>query len=378
MRLRDVGCVLCWFLKRWGRFFCVPGLLGLGVGCASLCVLFFGVSLSLFPLVREVCLCLPSRIVFLLSDLPFLLFNTLVQAFLSCLFSAIGGVILTFAFLRLPDGFARTVAMFSLYCLVSIPIVILALLVIFLKGQFSLFSDGFLYNLGGIIFVHALANIPLSTLVILPHLERISTSTWRTAQHLGFSRWNQFLIVEWPVLQSILPRVMWCVFCLCMRSCVVVLLLGGTFYSQTLETALYASVHYDFDPVSSAVLTFFYIFISIACWFVVAPFLKETPPLNFTLRMTDQNVLKRKADRRLCSTLVLVVYAFILLLLLGTMIFEGKEKLLSLMEFPSFLRAIMESLLLGVIGGGGATVVVSVLLFGQTCLRYRSFPLLCG
>ncbi|GHA07161.1 thiamine/thiamine pyrophosphate ABC transporter permease [Oceanisphaera arctica] len=108
-------------------------------------------------------------------------------------------------------------------------------------------SVGYLYGLTGILLAHVFFNMPLAARILLQGIEGIPSSQWRMASQLGFTGWQLFRWLEWPVIRSALPALGSMIFMLCFTSFATVMALGGGPKSTTLEVAIYQALRFDFD-----------------------------------------------------------------------------------------------------------------------------------
>lgn len=108
-------------------------------------------------------------------------------------------------------------------------------------------DDWNLYGLNGILIAHVYLNTPLAVRVLSQQMSHIPDTSWRLAQQLRFSRWQQFTHVEWPAIKPSLLMLLGFIFVLCFNSFAVVLALGGGPGSTTLEVAIYQALKYDFN-----------------------------------------------------------------------------------------------------------------------------------
>ncbi|BCL68481.1 thiamine/thiamine pyrophosphate ABC transporter permease ThiP [Vibrio nigripulchritudo] len=131
-------------------------------------------------------------------------------------------------------------------------------------GNSGLLADGLkalgaelpfsIYGLNGILLAHVFFNLPYAARLLLQSLESIPPEQHKLCAHLGMSRWNKFLWVEWPRLKAQLPQVSGLVFMLCFTSFATVMALGGGPKSTTIELAIYQAIKFDFDLQTGALL----------------------------------------------------------------------------------------------------------------------------
>lgn len=139
-------------------------------------------------------------------------------------------------------------------CLLSfvMPTLVLITGLVALLGRSGLITpilpaDFNLYGLNGILIAHVYLNTPLAVRVLSQQMSHIPDTSWRLAQQLRFSRWQQFRQVEWPAIKPSLLMLLGFIFVLCFNSFAVVLALGGGPGSTTLEVAIYQALKYDFN-----------------------------------------------------------------------------------------------------------------------------------
>ncbi len=139
-------------------------------------------------------------------------------------------------------------------CLLSfvMPTLVLITGLVSLLGRSGLITpllpgDFNLYGLNGILIAHVYLNTPLAVRVLSQQMSHIPDTSWRLAQQLRFTRWQQFTQVEWPAMKPSLLMLLGFIFVLCFNSFAVVLALGGGPGSTTLEVAIYQALKYDFN-----------------------------------------------------------------------------------------------------------------------------------
>jgi thiamine transport system permease protein len=108
-----------------------------------------------------------------------------------------------------------------------------------------------IYGLAGVVLGHLFLNLPLGIRLILQGWQAIPSERVRLAVELEGSRWR---LLEWPMLQSVLPGALLAVFLICLTSFTVALTLGGGPKATTLELAIYQAVRFDFDLAKAAQL----------------------------------------------------------------------------------------------------------------------------
>ncbi|WP_086481771.1 ABC transporter permease subunit [Oceanospirillum sanctuarii] len=177
---------------------------------------------------------------------------SLEQAGLSALISVALALPIARALHFMPQLWAKR-AFLSL-CLLSfvMPTLVLITGLVSLLGRSGIITpllpDNFnLYGLNGILIAHVYLNTPLAVRVLSQQMGHIPDTSWRLAQQLRLSRWQQFTHVEWPAIKPSLLMLLGFIFVLCFNSFAVVLALGGGPGSTTLEVAIYQALKYDFN-----------------------------------------------------------------------------------------------------------------------------------
>lgn len=174
------------------------------------------------------------------------------QAGLSALFSILLAIPIARAVHFMPQLPGRQA--FLRLCLLSfiMPTLVLVTGLVALLGRSGyltplLGEDWNLYGLNGILIAHIYLNMPLAVRVLSQQLSHIPDTSWRLAQQLKLSPWQNFIKVEWPAIKSSLLMLSAFIFVLCFNSFAVVLALGGGPGSTTLEVAIYQALKYDFN-----------------------------------------------------------------------------------------------------------------------------------
>jgi thiamine transport system permease protein len=200
---------------------------------------------------------------------------TLLQACLSTLLSAAGGVLVARAFAREAKFPGRR----ALLGLMSLPIVLPSLVAVFgiiaIYGQngwlaralvvTGIESKPDIYGLGGVVLAHVFFNLPLAVRLLLPGWQSIPVESWRLAAQLGMSSWAIFRLIEWPMLQRYLPHAAATIFMLCVGSFAIVLALGGGPGAATFEVAVFEALRFEFDPPKAAVLALGGLALNLVC-----------------------------------------------------------------------------------------------------------------
>lgn len=101
-----------------------------------------------------------------------------------------------------------------------------------------------IYGAHGVILAHIFFNLPLAVRMILQGWFTIPAERFRVAASFGVSI---FPLLEWPMLQRILPSAFAVIFVICLGSFAVALTLGGGPRATTVELGIYQAFKFDFD-----------------------------------------------------------------------------------------------------------------------------------
>jgi len=140
-------------------------------------------------------------------------------------------------------------------------VAVLGLLAVFGRGGLvnqGLGSAGFgpvsIYGLHGVVLAHVFYNLPLATRILLQGWASIPAERFRLAASLGFSPWQMFRQLEWPMLRELVPGAALVIFLICLTSFAVALTLGGGPRATTVELAIYQAFRFDYDLGRAALL----------------------------------------------------------------------------------------------------------------------------
>ncbi len=140
-------------------------------------------------------------------------------------------------------------------------VAVLGLLAVF--GRSGLVNQGLgsvgaspisIYGLHGVVLAHVFYNLPLATRILLQGWGSIPAERFRLAASLGFSPWQMFRQLEWPMLRELVPGAVLVIFLICLTSFAVALTLGGGPRATTVELAIYQAFRFDYDMGRAAML----------------------------------------------------------------------------------------------------------------------------
>ncbi len=174
---------------------------------------------------------------------------SLYQAFLSTILSLVVGVVFAWSLWH-KDFFAKELLITLLSSSLVLPSIIIAFGIISIYGHngwLSIFKDGSIYGLKGILLAHIYLNGSYATKALLHSFETISHQKYKVSASLGLSAWEEFWYIEWVAIRTTLKSIGVTIFLLCFSSFAIILLLGGTPAYNTLEVAIYEAVKIEFD-----------------------------------------------------------------------------------------------------------------------------------
>lgn len=189
---------------------------------------------------------------------------TLLQAFLSTLFSVFFGAIVALSVARRPQLPGRVWLLRFMAAPMGLPALAGAFGILAVWGREGVFNSLLsylgvtekfeVYGLGGILIAHTFFNIPLAARLFTAALDRQPAQYWQIAANLGLRPLAQLRALELPALLSVLPGVAGLIFMLCATSFTLVLTLGGGPAATTLEVAIYQALKFDFEPTRAVML----------------------------------------------------------------------------------------------------------------------------
>lgn len=190
---------------------------------------------------------------------------TLTQAFLSTVLSVLGGLPLAILLHRHAHFAGRDMIVRLLTLPLALPPLVAVLGLLDVWGRSGFVSAGLqalgfdvrldIFGLQGVLLAHVFFNMPLAARLMLAHLERQPSTTFRLADQLGLVGWSRFRRLEAPLLAVHLPGIAGLIAMLCIGSFTIVLTLGGGPSAATFEVAIYQALRFDFDPSLAALYT---------------------------------------------------------------------------------------------------------------------------
>lgn len=108
-----------------------------------------------------------------------------------------------------------------------------------------------IYGFHGVVLAHVFFNLPLATRLIFQGWLAIPAERFRLTASM---RGSVFWLLEFPLLQRLVPGALLVVFLICLTSFAVALTLGGGPRATTVELAIYQAIRFDFDLSRAAML----------------------------------------------------------------------------------------------------------------------------
>ena len=180
------------------------------------------------------------------------------QASLSVLLSLSVGFSLAWALYHQRQFHGRSILIALFSSALVLPTLVVVLGIVSVLGRRGWLNDfanlltgndfgSFIYGLTGILIAHVYLNASFSVRTMLNRLESIPAEKRKLAKSLDLSAWQRFLLVEWPAVRPVVPRLATVIFLLCFTSFAIVLTLGGSPKYNTLEVAIFEAVKLEFD-----------------------------------------------------------------------------------------------------------------------------------
>ena len=249
-----------------------------------------------------------------------------------------------------------------------LPVIVAVFGLLAIWGRSGLFSDlaglvGLgpldIYGLPGVVLAHVFFNMPLATRLVLQGWADTPAEHFRLAAQLGFSKRDEFLRLEMPMLKSVLPGAFLLVFILCMTSFATVLALGGGPKATSVELAIYAAIRFEFDLGRAAVLALIQLGLS---GIGAALLLTWGRPTDLGRSMGDARRMWRD-DGRLNDALWIVAASLFLALPLLAIVWRGLPGLADIWQGPTveaILTSIAIALLSTVLAVCGALAIAAL------------------
>lgn len=201
------------------------------------------------------------------------------QAAVSTLVSLILGLLIAWIIAHSTQWMSRLIKL-SLVAPLAMPVVTICLSWNFLLGSQGL--SGWLgiqrsYGIFAILSVHIFLNMALIAWLVLPAWKKAPHGYWRNAQMLDIVGWQLWRQLEWPIIKPYAYRATALSFLFCFTSFTPVFLLGGSPKYTTFETAIYAAMRTNFDPVYALILGAIQLVICSAIIFTILRRLPDQP-----------------------------------------------------------------------------------------------------
>jgi thiamine transport system permease protein len=170
------------------------------------------------------------------------------------------------------------------------------------EGGFSVFGYP------GILIAHVFLNGPFVARITLDGLNQVPAEHWRLATAFGFTPFQIFRHLDWPVLRAGLPGIAGLIFLMCFKSFAIVLALGGGPSRSTLEVAIFEALKIDLDFGRVAWLALIQLAICLSMT-ALLHWAFTRPPVGHTIRSLVHRPDAKNDGLKVLDTVVLAVSA---------------------------------------------------------------------
>jgi thiamine transport system permease protein len=170
------------------------------------------------------------------------------------------------------------------------------------EGGFSVFGYP------GILIAHVFLNGPFVARITLDGLNQVPAEHWRLATAFGFTPFQIFRHLDWPVLRVGLPGIAGLIFLMCFKSFAIVLALGGGPSRSTLEVAIFEALKIDLDFGRVAWLALIQLAICLSMT-ALLHWAFTRPPVGHTIRSLVHRPDAKNDGLKVLDTVVLAVSA---------------------------------------------------------------------
>lgn len=267
------------------------------------------------------------------------LYFTLLQAGLSALGASIIGAILAYVLVRFqPKPMAWVEALLILPFFLPALTVVISVLGFYGRSGLNLP----VFGLFGILMAHWILNAPLVMLVVLRGYRLLP----ETHRRLALQYDDIWRLIDFPVLKQALPLGFGLAFLYASLSFTIVLTLGGTSDTTTLEVGIFQAIRYDFDLFTA----FKFATLQMGLGLIIYFFLNRDFETHWPSAQMSDALPSPKS--RANWSLVLVLFflcAIILLAPVFMFIAQGLVGFDIIFQIRGMVRAIMHSVALGIL-----------------------------
>ncbi len=280
---------------------------------------------------------------YVLSALSFSLW----QAFLSTLLSVVPAIWVARSLFYSRSMLAQQLLLRLFGVPLVVPSIVAVLGIVAVYGSNGLLPIGRgLYGLGGILLVHVFFNLPLAIRLLMPAFQSVPTNHFRLGDQLGFSAWQRWRYLEWPLIRESLPGISMLVFMLCLTSFAVVLSLGGGPRNTTLEVAIYQSLRFDFDPAQAVILALLQLSV---CLLVALSVMHLQRQPEVSIEWSQDHELHSRGYHWLNWATITVAGLFVLAPLLSLFVDAALGPVISVLSNSATWLALMKTLVIGLL-----------------------------
>jgi thiamine transport system permease protein len=226
-------------------------------------------------------------------------------------------------------------------------------------------TEGFsIFGYPGILIAHVFLNGPFVARITLDGLNQVPAEHWRLATALGFTPFQIFRHLDWPVLRGELPGIAGLIFLMCFKSFAIVLALGGGPSRSTLEVAIFEALKIDLDFGRVAWLALIQLAICLSMTGLLH-WAFTRPPVGHTIRNLIHRPDAKNRSLKIFDIIVIVVSA----LFIGPLAFSvltGFRTMLAVID-ADLLRAFVTSLAIAT----AAAILACVLAFALASAARR-------
>ena len=233
-----------------------------------------------------------------------------------------------------------------------------------------------IYGLGGVLLAHVFLNAPLMLRVLTGSLAGIPASQWRLSSQWGLSPLQRFQLIEWPAIRRVIPGLLALVFLVCFTSFSLVLMLGGGPSVTTLEVSIYTALRFDFNLPLAALLSCFQLGICSLVVLILAAFTGPSwASLPDLYRACPEQLGDSSLSVKSLDGLILAAFGGLIFLPLLALLVRGIGlHLVTVMQWPAFYRAAINSILIALGSGFLATLCAFTLAHARTRLAVAGKP----
>jgi thiamine transport system permease protein len=232
-------------------------------------------------------------------------------------------------------------------------------------AKWGIFLD-IAYSVKAVILAHVFFNAPFIALLVSIAVAQVPSDLLDAARNLGATRFRVFKNLIWPEIRSAFSGSLAQVFCFCMMSFALILILGGGPPVQTLETSIYQSLRFGIPQMDLAIAAAIWqIALSI---FPLIVFMKTRAKILPVSDFKRVRAYPYRGARFITTLCVFFLTPYILF------VFQTFPHLFQLIIRPEFILSIIQPLKLSIaLGLCSALLTVSLTFISILNLRSTSW-----